>query len=592
MPRQTPWSDYLDGRFDAKNPRKTLFRLLADKPRHLSWATLYYIIKQAPGWALPLATGKIIDALTPPRSEHATRTILVTLGVFTVILLQNIVTHGLFVKHMSRALRQLTFLLRSSLVERVQQLSFSFLDDAQSGVLQSKLFRDVDNIEGLCRQLYHSGLNALLVIIAAVVISLTIQPLMTLYFVITVPIGIGLLQIFHHKFQKYFAAYRQETEQMNARMGEMLGMLSVTRAHGLEHEETRQVRTHLHRLRKTGLRLDIITELFAASSYVSFNLLMLLCLGFAAWLVIAGRLSVGEAVMFHTYFGMLVGAVGQILGVFPALAQGVDSVKSLGEIMDTPEVEVFDGKPAPPANLKGEFRLSQLCFSYPKGKAVAVQDINLEVRAGETIAIVGESGSGKSTLMSLIIGFRHPSQGSITIDGLDLESIDLRAYRRQIGVVPQSTILFSGSIRDNLTYGLEDWTEEELWEILRQANLHDFVRALPQGLDTLVGERGTKLSGGQRQRLAIARALVRKPRIILLDEATSALDTESERLVQEAMERLSKGRTTFVIAHRFSTIRNADRILVMHQGRAVELGTHAELMALQGRYATLRSLQV
>jgi len=591
MARQTPWTGYLEGRFDARHPRRTLLRLLMDQKRDLGAAAFYYVVKQAPAWALPLATGAIIDALTPPRTADAGQIVLIVLGVFVAVLIQNIVTHGFFVKRMSRALRQLAFLLRSSLVERVQQLSFSFLDDTQTGVLQSKLFRDVENIEGLCRQLFHNGLNAILVIVAAVAISLSVQPLMTLYFAITVPVGIGLLQIFHHQFQKHFAAYRQETEQMNARMGEMLGMLSVTRAHGVEHEETRQVRSHLHRLRKTGLRLDIITELFAASSYVCFNLLMLLCLGFAAWLVLSDRLTVGQAVMFHTYFGMLVGAVGQILGVFPALAQGVDSIRSLGEIMDTPEVEVFDGKPSPPP-LRGEFNLSQLGYTYPKGGRRAVDEVNLQVRAGETIAVVGESGSGKTTLISLILGFRHPSEGRICVDGLDLESLDLRAYRRQIGVVPQATVLFSGSIRDNLTYGLDDWNEEELWRILADANLADFVRSLPSGLDTLVGERGAKLSGGQRQRLAIARALVRKPRIILLDEATSALDTESERLVQEAMDRLTHGRTTFIIAHRFSTIRNAHRIVVMHQGRAVEIGTHDELMALNGRYALLRNLQL
>ena len=591
MPRQTPWSSFLDGRFDASKPRKTLFRLMDGQRSHLIAAAVYYVIKQAPGWALPLATGSIIDALTPPRAHDAGHIVLLILGVFVAVLVQNIVTHAFFVRHMSRALRQLTFLLRSSLIERVQQLSFSVLDETQSGVLQSKLFRDVDNIEGLVRNLFHNGLNAVLVIIAAIAVSLSIQPWMTLYFAITVPVGIGLLQIFHNSFQKHFAAYREETEQMNSRMSEMLGMLSVTRAHGLEEVETRQVRGQLHRLRKTGLRLDIITEVFAASSYVCFNLLMLLCLGFASWLVLSDRLTVGQAVMFHTYFGMLVGAVGQILGVFPALAQGVDSIRSLGEIMNTPEIEVFDGKPAPPP-LKGAFEIKDLCYSYPKGRAVALDHIQLSVRPGETLAIVGESGSGKSTLMSLLIGFRRPTAGSVTVDGLDLANLDLRAFRRQIGVVPQATILFSGSIRDNLTYGLDDCTDDRLWHILAQANLADFVRALPQGLDTLVGERGAKLSGGQRQRIAIARALVRDPRIILLDEATSALDTESERLVQEAMERLTAGKTTFVIAHRFSTIRHAHRILVMHQGRAAELGTHDELLRLNGRYAALRNLQV
>jgi ATP-binding cassette subfamily B protein len=220
-----------------------------------------------------------------------------------------------------------------------------------------------------------------------------------------------------------------------------------------------------------------------------------------------------------------------------------------------------------------------------------LSNINLRIAPGETVAFVGESGAGKSTLVNLAIGFRRPSGGRVLLDGVDLMSLDLRTYRRQIGVVPQATVLFNGTLRDNVSYGLRDVSDETVWQILAEANLADFARGLPQSLDTPLGEGGTRLSGGQRQRLAIARALIRDPRLILLDEATSALDTESERLVQEALTRLTRGRTTLIVAHRFSTIRQADRIIVLRSGRIVEEGTQAELLALGGQFQRLARLQ-
>jgi len=244
-----------------------------------------------------------------------------------------------------------------------------------------------------------------------------------------------------------------------------------------------------------------------------------------------------------------------------------------------------------PHPLRGEIVFDHVGYSYPHGREVALTDISLQIHAGETIAFVGESGAGKSTLMNLAIGFRAPTSGSVLLDGQDLRTLDLRSFRQQIGVVPQSTILFTGTLRDNVTYGSDHLGDEALWKILEEANLAAFVKALPEGLDTLLGENGARLSGGQRQRLAIARALVRDPRVILLDEATSALDTESERLVQEALVRLSRGRTTLIVAHRFSTIRQADRIAVLSQGRLIELGTRDELSALGGQFARLAALQ-
>jgi len=295
--------------------------------------------------------------------------------------------------------------------------------------------------------------------------------------------------------------------------------------------------------------------------------------------------------MYQTYFGMLIGAVQQFLSIFPAMAQGADAIRSLGEVLEAGQLEHNDGKPAAPEPLRGEIILEKVSFHYPQGRDAALSEVSLKINPGETVAFVGESGAGKSTLVNLAIGFRHPTSGAVRLDGHDLRQLDLRTYRRQIGVVPQNTLLFNGTLRENVIYGLENVTEETLWQVLADANLADFVRSLPQQLDTPLGESGTRLSGGQRQRLAIARALVRNPRLVILDEATSALDTESEQLIQEALMRLTRGRTTLIVAHRFSTIRHAHRIVVLQQGRMVEQGTQDELLSRGGYFQRLSALQ-
>jgi ATP-binding cassette subfamily B protein len=242
--------------------------------------------------------------------------------------------------------------------------------------------------------------------------------------------------------------------------------------------------------------------------------------------------------------------------------------------------------------VKGDFVFEHVGYIYAQSKQPAIKEFSLKVKAGESIAVVGESGSGKSTLMSLVVGFRRPSAGRILLDGIDMQELDLRQYRRFLAVVPQTTLLFSGSVRENIMYGLEDIADRQIWEILDIANAAEFVSKLPQGLDTKLGERGARLSGGQRQRIAIARALIRDPKIIILDEATSALDVATEALIQQAIQRLVKGRTTFIVAHRLSTIRHADRIVVMKHGSCVESGTHIQLMKAKGEFYKFKSLQL
>ena len=586
----SPWDALLDGRFDSTRPGRTLWRLFADQRGKVMGAVALFVIKQSPASLMPLAVGMIVDALTPLH-DGSFRRVLWIAGVYLLLLAQNPFLHTAFARIMSGLLRHMQFNLRSALVERLQQLAVSFHEDKQSSALQTKILRDVDAIDGLCRYLMLNGLNGLLVILYVTVIALVRQPILALYFLVTVPAGIALLKLFDRRFKEQYKALRIETEQMNTRVGEMLQMLPVTRAHGLEEQETRSVRSVFQRLSERGLQVDTLTELFASSSWFTFIVFQLACLVFSAWLVVHHKITVGDAVMYQTYFGMLIGAVQQTLGVFPALAQGREAIRSIGEILEAPEVEDYSGKRPAPVPTSGEIVFENVSFQYPRGREIALKDVSLRIIPGETIAFVGESGAGKSTLVNLAMGFRPPTSGRVLLDGLDLRVLDLRTYRRQIGVVPQTTVLFNGSLRENVSYGLENVSDARLWDILAEANLSEFARSLPQQLDTPLGESGARLSGGQRQRLAIARALIRNPRIILLDEATSALDTESERLVQEAIVRLAQGRTTLIVAHRFSTIRQAHRIVVLQGGKIVEIGTPQELMALGGHFTRLARLQ-
>jgi ATP-binding cassette subfamily B protein len=259
--------------------------------------------------------------------------------------------------------------------------------------------------------------------------------------------------------------------------------------------------------------------------------------------------------------------------------------------LESPDIEQNTGKKVI-SDVQGKFQFSDVAYSYPDGDAAAVKNIGLTVKPGETIALVGPSGAGKSTLINLAVGFIRPSKGRILLDGHDMETLDLRIYRRFLSIVPQETILFDGTIRENVTYGLSNVKDEDILSAMQGANALEFVQQLPKGLDSIVGERGSKLSGGQKQRLAITRALIRDPRVLILDEATSALDTDSEGLIQEALENLMVDRTTFIVAHRLSTIKNADRILVLDEGEIVEVGSHESLMDKNGLYAKLYQGQV
>ena len=294
--------------------------------------------------------------------------------------------------------------------------------------------------------------------------------------------------------------------------------------------------------------------------------------------------------MYQSYFGTIVAQVSGVITLLPTIAKGLEAVNSIGDILNCHDIE-NNSKKKKLKDITGSIIFDHVEFQFDDADTPQLKDLNFEIKPGETIAFVGGSGAGKTTILNLVIGFLKTTKGRVLIDGNDIKDLDLRSYRKHIAVVPQQSILFTGTIRENITYGMDNISEERLWEVIKAANLDELIESLPDGLDTIVSEHGGNLSGGQRQRISIARAFVRDPKILILDEATSALDSISEKKIQSAISNLVKDRTTLIVAHRLSTIRNADRIAVIGNGGLEEIGTYDELMAAKGEFYELKVLQ-
>lgn len=579
----------LEHNYQGESPLRTLWFLFEGDRLHLLIAALFFVVKHSPVWLLPLLTANIIDVVVQhrPIAELWWNAL-----VLVLLLIQNVPLHVLYMRHLSTAERRMETRLRSALSRQLQRLSIGFFSQANAGVLQNKVVRDVETIEQMVRQLFDGGLSAASNLIGALVITALRAPAFLPFFVIMVPISAALVQTMRRTLAARNKEFRAEIEHMAARVTEMTHLIPITRAHGLERNELAHMDETLDHVRAAGLELDFTTAVFGSISWVTYNIFNVVCLVAAGWASYTQFLPItaGDVVMLSGYFGSLTNAVMGLVNLIPAISKGFESIRSAGEVLESPDLEHNEGKLAVDS-VKGEIRFEHVEFRYPDGENPVVRDFDLEVKPGESIALVGHSGAGKSTVLNLVIGFVRPSGGRILLDGRDMMAVDLRTYRRFISVVPQESILFEGSVRENVTYGLSNVRDAVVESALRDANAWEFVHNLPDGVETRIGERGAKLSGGQRQRLAIARALIRNPRVLILDEATSALDSESEALIQEALGRLMKGRTTFIVAHRLSTIRNARRIVVLEDGQIVEIGSHAELMALGGVYARMQSIQ-
>jgi ATP-binding cassette subfamily B protein len=486
-------------------------------------------------------------------------------------------------------MRKINAGLKSALVRKLQRLSITYHKEIESGRIQSKFLRDIESIDAMIRNIVITLVPAIIGVLISVGISTFNAPVMTLFFVAIVPINVTVAKLFSKKIKAENREFRIENESVSAKFTSMLSLLPVTKAHGLERSEIQTFDNEVEKLTQKGLKVDNTNAYFGSWSWVISNIVSVICLVFSSFLSIKGVIDVGDIVLYQSLFSSINGNVLAIINSYPSLMSGSEAINSLSEIMISDDVELIGSKKIYP--IKGNISFNNVSYSYPDDPdCYVINDFTLNVKEGECIAVVGPSGSGKSTIMNMIIGFLKPTEGKILIDGVDMADLDLTDYRRHISVVPQNSILFPGTIRENITYGLHSIPAKRLENAIELANLNEFIKELPNGLDTPVGEAGGKLSGGQRQRITIARALIRNPKILILDEATSALDNLSEYHVQQAIEKSKKGRTTFIVAHRLSTIRNADRIVVMESGHIVETGTYEELMAKKGKFYEMKML--
>lgn len=574
---------------NQKRPFKILISLYRGTYIKLILSSVCFAIKHTPAWVLPIVTANIINIATNS-AEHSIDEIYINIAIMVVLVLQNILSNYYHTKFHSLAIRKVEAELRSALVKKLQQLSILYHKEMQSGRLQSKIMRDVEAVETLSAQLFVSSLNIIINLAVALGVTLYKSKTVFIFFLMTVPIAALVTVIFRGKIKKKNRDFRIEMEETSAKVMEMVEMLPVTRAHGLEKQEIRKMDKQLAKVSKKGLSLDIIQSLFGSTSWAVFQIFQLICLLFTGSLAFYGKITVGDVVLYQTYFTTVVNQVSGIIMLIPTISKGLESVNSVGEILLAHDIEC-NSKKKKVSFVEGEFIFENVEYKYPSGKNNILNGLSLNVVKGETIAFVGESGAGKSTILNIIIGFILPSKGKVYLDGNDMTEIDLRSYRKHLAVVPQNTILFSGTIRDNITYGMSDISEEMLESVVEAANLSKLIKELPDGLDTWIGENGGKLSGGQRQRIAIARAIIRNPKVIVLDEATSALDSISEKKIQSALNNLKKGRTTFIVAHRLSTIKEADRIAVIKEGRCVEIGSYEELLELKKEFYNLKKQQ-
>ena len=571
------------------HPIKILISMYKGNYHKFVLAVITFFIKHSCVWVLPIVTANIINDVTTS-NPNTIRNIIFYVVLESALILINIPMNYLYTSYKSLATRYVETGLRKALVRKLQQLSISYHVETQSGRLQSKIMRDVEAVETLSTQMFLSILNIALNIGVALVVTGTKSKTVLVFFLFAAPVAAITMVSFRNVMRKSNTEFRKEMEETSARVMEMVELVPVTRAHALEDEEVQKISAQLFAVAEKGYRLDVVQALFGSVGWAIFQLFQVVCLAFTGYLAIAGSIQVGDITLYQSYFATVVNQVSAIVTLLPIITKGIESVNSIGEVLLSEDVEENEGKEQL-TDVNGVFDFKNVSFHYKNNTNLVLDHLNLQVKQGETIAFVGESGAGKSTILNMVIGFHMAGEGAVLLDGHDISKVDLRTYRKHLAVVPQTSILFSGTIRENITYGCPNVTEEQLAEVVRAANLTDMVANFPQGLDTMVGEHGGKLSGGQRQRISIARALIRNPKIIVLDEATSALDSISERMIQQAIGNLIKDRTTFIVAHRLSTIRDADKIAVIAGGKCVEYGTYEELMERKGEFYHMKMIQ-
>ena len=485
--------------------------------------------------------------------------------------------------------------MRHDLFAHLQKLSFSYYDNTKVGTLMSRITNDLFDVTEFAHHCPEEFFIAGIKIFCAFILLCTMSVPLTLIIFAVIPIMIITLMYFRRRMKKNFAESRKQIGELNSQVEDSLLGIRVVKSFAREElEQSKFDKGNKDFLRLKTERYRIMAQ-FMSSTRLFDGIMYIIVVAIGALFMLLpasnpASITPADYVAYLMFVTTLLTSIRRIVEFAEQFQQGMSGIERFAEIMDT-EPDITDAKDAIKIeNVKGEVEFEDVSFAYESGDRNVLTHLNLKVKQGESIALVGPSGGGKTTLCSLIPRFYEASSGRILVDGKDIKDVTMTSLRDNIGVVQQDVYLFSGSVRENIAYGKNGASDEEIIEAAKLAGAHDFISALPDGYNTYVGERGVKLSGGQKQRISIARLFLKNPPILILDEATSALDNESEKLVQESLEKLAKGRTTFTIAHRLTTIRNADRILVLTENGIEESGTHKELIEKGGLYSELYKL--
>ena len=564
-----------------------LFSYLKPYWLRMTIASIALIAATVLGLVFPLAIQRVLDTVLDSNSTtELNRLTFALVGIFAA----QAVFRFIQGYNVTLVGERISIDLRLQLFRRMTELSLDFYTSRRVGELLSRLSADAGTLRTVLTGNVSTVISQSLTLIGSLAIMTLINWRLMGFIVVITPIMVGLGMLFGQWMRRTSTEQQDALAQSAIVVEETLSGIRVVKSFVREPYELGRYEERNAHIFRIATRLTRIRQSFGPiMAFLGFSSLAAF-LWFGGREVMEGRLSGGELAAFMIYGAGVAGSTSSFASLYASIQEAIGATKRIFEIIDTRATieDAPDAITLPP--IKGRIDFEDVSFEYDP-RIPVLHDIDLTIQPGEALALVGPSGAGKTTLFNLIPRFYDPTKGRICFDGVDIRGVTQASLREQIGIVPQDTQLFGGSVRENIIYGRLDATEDELIEAARAANAHDFIMELPDGYETIVGERGIKLSGGQRQRVAIARAILKDPRLLLLDEATSSLDSESEGLVQEALDRLMKGRTTLIIAHRLSTIKAVDRIAVIDRGHLVELGTHEELMALNGVYARLYNMQ-
>ena len=552
---------------------------------------LFLLLTSAATLAFPKLLGILVDYGNQgkPQSE-INQIVLLLAGMLLLQAVFSFMRTNLFVRVTSKTLAS----LRQHTYRHLIRLPMSFFLKRRVGELTSRISSDISLLQDTLTSTVADLLRELFIIIGGIILLVFISPKLTLFMLLVIPVIVIIAIIFGRFIRRYSKNMQSQVADSNTIVEETLQGVQNVKAYANEFFEIDRYNKKTDEVAQTGIMGGIYRGAFSAFMIIGLFGSMVAVIWRGTMMISTGQLAAGELFSFILYSAFIAGMMGGLADVYARLQKAIGATENLLEILDEPIEHI-----TPPSQIEnknkliGDIQFEQVSFRYPNRKDTDVlHNISFDIPANQQVALVGPSGAGKSTIVNLLLRFYEQSSGSIRFNGRDSREIPLTDLRSQIAVVPQDVFLFGGSIRENIAYGKQDATDAEIIEAAKQANAWNFIQETSDGLDCIVGERGVQLSGGQRQRIAIARAVLKNPRILILDEATSSLDSESERLVQEALEKLMKGRTSIVIAHRLSTIRQADKIIVLDQGQITQQGTHKELMTnSSGLYYTLSELQ-